>query len=128
MSSDRISKTLYDIEIFNIFGQAVMPQIKLAKNISVMELTDGLYFIRSKNCTVKFVVTHSGKDETLNCDINEGLYSSALPHMANISYRLGCELKFMGGEYDYEKFVNDPEADALLTRIYRPPYVVPNQV
>jgi predicted dehydrogenase len=67
----------------------------------------------------------SGKDEDLNCDINEGFYSSALPHLANISYRLGRELKFMG---DYEKFANDPEADTLLTRAYRPPYIVPEQV
>ena len=29
---------------------------------------------------------------------------------------------------DYEKFANDPEADALLTRVYRKPYVVPDEV
>ena len=61
----------------------------------------------------------------LHCDINEGFYSSALPHLANISYRMGRELKFMG---DYEKFANDPEADALLTRRYRKPFVVPDEV
>ena len=61
----------------------------------------------------------------LNCDINEGFYSSALPHLGNISYRLGRELKFMG---DYEKFANDPEADTMLTRNYRKPYVVPEDV
>jgi predicted dehydrogenase len=67
----------------------------------------------------------SGKDEKLNCDIVEGFYSSALPHLANISYRLGRELKFMG---DYEKFANDPEADTLMTRVYRKPYVIPEEV
>jgi predicted dehydrogenase len=67
----------------------------------------------------------SGKDEKLNCDIVEGFYSSTLPHLANISYRLGRELKFMG---DYEKFANDPEADTLLTRVYRKPYVIPEEV
>jgi predicted dehydrogenase len=67
----------------------------------------------------------SGKDETLNCDIVEGHYSSVLPHLANISYRLGRKLTFMG---DYEKFANDPEADALLTRVYRKPYIVPEEV
>ncbi|MBA7526375.1 Inositol 2-dehydrogenase/D-chiro-inositol 3-dehydrogenase [subsurface metagenome] len=70
-------------------------------------------------------VIRSGKNETLHCDIIEGFYSSALPHLANISYRLGRELKFMG---DYEKFVNDPEADTMLTRRYRKPYVVPDEV
>ena len=67
----------------------------------------------------------SEKNETLNCDIIEGHYSSALPHLANISYRLGRELKFMG---DYEKFANDPVADAMLTRNYRKPYIIPEEV
>jgi predicted dehydrogenase len=67
----------------------------------------------------------SGKNEDLHCDINEGHYSAALPHLANISYRLGRDLKFRG---DYEKFANDPEADMMLTRVYRKPYVVPDEV
>ncbi len=67
----------------------------------------------------------SGNSSDLNCDIREGFYSSALPLLANISYRLGRELKFMG---DYEKFANDSEADTMLTRRYRKPYVVPDKV
>jgi predicted dehydrogenase len=67
----------------------------------------------------------SGNDSDMNCSITEGHFSAALPHLANISYRLGRELKFMG---DYEKFANDPEADTMLTRRYRKPYVVPNEV
>lgn len=67
----------------------------------------------------------SGNDEALHCDIMDGHYSSALPLLGNISYLLGRELKFMG---DYEKFANDPEADTMLTRVYRQPYVVPDQV
>jgi predicted dehydrogenase len=68
----------------------------------------------------------SGKDQTLHCDINEGFYSSALPLLANISYRLGGrELKFMD---QYEKFDNDPAANIMLSTIYRPPYIVPNEV
>jgi predicted dehydrogenase len=67
----------------------------------------------------------SGNSETLHCDILEGFYSSALPHLANISYRLGRELRFMG---EYEKFAGDSEADTMLTRRYRKPYVVPDEV
>ncbi|MFC1604693.1 gfo/Idh/MocA family oxidoreductase, partial [Planctomycetota bacterium] len=67
----------------------------------------------------------SGKDEDLHADINEGFYSTTLPHLANISYRLGRMLKFMG---DNEKFANDPQADKMLTRVYRTPYVVPDKV
>ncbi len=67
----------------------------------------------------------AGNNDLLHADILEGFYSSALPLLANISYRLGRELKFMG---DYEKFANDPEADTMLTRAYRKPYVVPDEV
>ncbi len=67
----------------------------------------------------------SGKDETLTCDVLEGHYSTCLAHLANISYRMGRELRFMG---EYEKFADDPEADTLLTRMYRKPYVVPDVV
>ena len=67
----------------------------------------------------------SGKHETLHCDINDGFYSSALPAMANISYRLGRSLKYSN---ETKRFVNDPDADNMLTRVYRKPYVVPEIV
>jgi hypothetical protein len=61
----------------------------------------------------------------LHCDIIDGFYSSSLPILANISYRLGRELKFKG---DYEKFANDSEADIMLSRIYRKPYVISDEI
>ena len=61
----------------------------------------------------------------LNCQIKEGHYSSALPILANISYRLGRQLTFDGIK---EKFVKDTEADAMLTRKDRKPYIVPEVV
>lgn len=64
-------------------------------------------------------------DKKLHCDIHEGYLSSCLPHLSNISYRLGRQLTFDGAK---EKFVNDAEADALLTRNYREPFVVPQKV
>ncbi len=67
----------------------------------------------------------AGKDDVLHADINEGHLSTSLCHLANISYRLGRSLKFVGGK---EKFANDAEADAMLRRIYRKPYVVPESV
>jgi predicted dehydrogenase len=67
----------------------------------------------------------SGKDSDLTCDILDGHLSAALPHMANISYRLGRELHFDGAR---EKFVKDHEADKMMTREYRKPYVVPDKV
>jgi predicted dehydrogenase len=67
----------------------------------------------------------SGKNDDLNCDITEGHYSCVLPHLANISYRLGRELRFDGKS---EKFAGDAEADALLTQQYREPYIVRDKV
>ena len=61
----------------------------------------------------------------LNCDILEGHLSSSLPHLANISYRVGRGLVFDGKT---ETFVGDPDADRLLTREYRAPFVVPSAV
>ena len=70
-------------------------------------------------------VIRSGKDEDLINPVLGGHYSTALPHLANISYRVGRGLKFNGAT---EKFVNDPEADKFLTKVYRKPFVVPDKV
>ena len=62
------------------------------------------------------------------CDIELGHLSSCLPHLANISYRVGgVQLTFDGKK---EKFVGDhaSAANKLLSRNYRKPYVVPNNV
>jgi predicted dehydrogenase len=67
----------------------------------------------------------SGKREDLNCEVEVGFLSSTLPLLANVSYRLGREVMFDGST---ENFVGDKEADAMLTREYRAPYVVPQNV
>lgn len=67
----------------------------------------------------------AGSDLKLNCHIKEGFYSSAVPLLANISYRLGRELRFDG---DKEKFSKDHEADDMLTRAYRKPYIISSAV
>lgn len=56
----------------------------------------------------------------LHDEIANAYPSAALCHLANISYRVGRRLTLSEGP----KFVNDPEADKLLTRDYRKPYVV----
>ena len=62
---------------------------------------------------------------TFNKSIEEGFYSCCLIHLANISYRLGRSLNFDPAAM---RFVNDPQADAMLTRDYRKPFVVPDKV
>jgi hypothetical protein len=59
----------------------------------------------------------------LACDVMEGHLSSALPHLANISYRVGHGLAFNGKT---ETFENDKAADKLLTREYRKGFEIPS--
>ena len=62
------------------------------------------------------------KPEVLTCPIETGYMSSALPALANISYRLDRRLSFDGGK---ERFAGDKRADRMLTRDYRSPYLLP---
>lgn len=52
------SETIENIEVYNIFGEPAIPQIKSANAISVKELHDGIYFIRSDKTCFKIVVSH----------------------------------------------------------------------
>lgn len=65
------------------------------------------------------------KQELAKADIKEGFYSCALIHLGNISYRLGRTLEF---DPVTMKFKNDPEANLMLTRDYRAPFIVPKNV
>lgn len=56
----------------------------------------------------------------LNDEIANAHLSASMCHLANISYRVGRRLTLEDGP----KFVNDPQANGLLTRDYREPYVV----
>ena len=67
----------------------------------------------------------SRKREELTAEIEEGALSCNLMHLANISYRVGRTL-----HWDAKKMVciDDDEANKLLTRAYRAPFVVPKHV
>jgi predicted dehydrogenase len=67
----------------------------------------------------------SRKRSDLNADIEEGAISSALIHLANISYRLGRTLHFDASSYTC---LGDPEANAMFTRPYRGSFSVPKLV
>ena len=113
----------------------------------------------------------SRKQTDLAADILEGHQSTALCHIANISFNLGSmtslsdvpsrmshvknqgevlesfdrtkqhladagviidDVKLMVGEHlridgEKEQFVNNPNADRLLTRVYRNPFIVPKE-
>ena len=73
-----------------------------------------------------FIAAVRSRDrKDLTCDIDVGHTSTVLPLLSNIAYRLGRELHFDGRT---EQFKNDHEANHMLTREYRDPYVVPKTV
>ncbi len=73
-----------------------------------------------------FIEAVRKRDKTiLNGPVETAHLSSALAHLGNIAYRLDRVLTF---NPDSETFVNDPEADEMLTRNYRGDYVVPDKV
>ena len=61
----------------------------------------------------------------LHADIEIAVASADLVHLANASYRVKRELKF---DETKRQFIGDDEANKLLTRVYRKPYVVPDKV
>jgi len=65
----------------------------------------------------------AGDPKLLTSDVLEGHLSSTLPHLGNISYQVGRALTFDGKA---EKFVDDKQADRLLTREYRKGFEIPN--
>jgi len=67
----------------------------------------------------------SRKSSDLAADVEIGATSAVLVHLANASYRLGRKVKF---DPQTMKCTGDTEANALLTRKYRAPYVVPEKV
>lgn len=67
----------------------------------------------------------SGNRHDLTCDIETGHMSTVLPLIANIAYKVGETLRFNG---EFEEFINNEEADLMLTRKYRYPFIVPENV
>ncbi len=63
----------------------------------------------------------SRNSKELHADVEIGATSAAFCHLANISYRTGHLLHWDDAS---KHFANDADADALLTRNYRAPYVV----
>jgi len=67
----------------------------------------------------------SRNHQDLNADIREGFLSTSPAILGNIACRTGRTLQF---DPETERFKNDPEADAYLTKEYRKPFVVPEEV
>jgi predicted dehydrogenase len=65
------------------------------------------------------------KPESLNAPVEEGAISCTLMHLGNIAYRLGRTIQFDAATMSCP---GDEEANRMLTRAYREPFVVPEAV
>lgn len=66
----------------------------------------------------------SRKSDHLKAPLGDGHFSTTLCHLGNISYRVGRSVTFDGAS---ERFEGDEEADRLLSRTYRAPYLLPDK-
>ncbi len=63
--------------------------------------------------------------KVLNGPVETAYLAASIAHLGNISYRLGRTLHF---DPTKELFIGDKEANAMLTRKYRVPFIVPEKV
>ena len=63
--------------------------------------------------------------KVLHADVEIGARSAVFCHLANISYRVGRALRMAQSN---GRFLGDDEANALLTRNYREPYLISREV
>jgi predicted dehydrogenase len=57
-----------------------------------------------------------------NVDVETGQRATTVPHLGNIAYRTGRKIRW---DAEKEQIIDDPQANELLTRSYRAPYVLP---
>ncbi|WP_080239828.1 Gfo/Idh/MocA family protein [Spirosoma rigui] len=73
-----------------------------------------------------FVEAARARDKNmLNGPVETAYMAASLAHLGNIAYRLGRTLTF---DPQKEVFVGDKQANAMLTRKYRAPYLIPTTV
>ena len=72
-----------------------------------------------------FQAMRSRNPKDLTADVEVGVTSAVLVHLANISFRLRKELTF---DPKTLTFPGNPEENRMLTRQYRAPFVVPKNV
>jgi predicted dehydrogenase len=90
------------------------------------DMTPGPTRDEGGNHKENFIEAVRAKDKKiLHAPPEEGHPSAALCHLANISYRLNRKLEF---DPATEKCIGDEEANGMLTRAYRAPFVVPEVV
>lgn len=89
-------------------NEVVMEELPEKEDTTALHMQNFLSACRSRN------------PKELHDGLENAVQSASLCHLANISYRVGRKLTLDNGP----RFVNDADAEKLLTREYRNPYVV----
>ena len=100
------------------FGRRTIPRPTLIWPLRLADDDEG----RPTSRTSSIAWITQGPD--LKASVPDGHFSTTLCHLGNISYRVGRSVKFD----DLERFVGDEEADKLLGRPYRAPYLLRQDV
>jgi len=116
---------LGDSEFKTYFGRKNEPGKSMSKKYLAFDPMDLAGPVGDPHFSNFIECVRSRKLQDLNADILEGHMSTALIHLGNISYR--TERKLIFNPYS-ERFIDDDDANSYLTREYRQPYVVPDEV
>jgi predicted dehydrogenase len=80
----------------------------------------------SGNHFANFIAAVRARKKSLqNGPVETAHTASGIAHLGNIAYRLGRDLRF---DPECERFDGDEEANRLITREYRAPFIVPERV
>jgi predicted dehydrogenase len=94
-------------------GEKVMDEPTVRQDDTALHMQNFLEAVRSR------------KREDLRAEIEIGARAAGIVHLANIAYRLGRKVTWDDAA---RKFVSDSDANKMITRDYRKPYVVPERV
>jgi hypothetical protein len=88
-------------------------------------VTEPAQFTPSNTAHIENFVNCVRSRDLPNAEIEQVHYSTLLCHYGNIAYRVGRRVHIDAAT---EGFINDDEANALVKRQYRSPWVVPDEV
>jgi predicted dehydrogenase len=129
-SGNTVGDLFYGGEGWMANGRSGFQVYKGEKNEKIMDegaerSTEGALGANARHFRNFFQAMRSRNPKDLNADVEIGVISASLVHIANISYRLGKKLAF---DPKTMTFPGEPEANRMLTRPYRAPYIVRDKV
>lgn len=116
---------IYGSEGFMLIPDFVSYYVYLGRNRKLVKKRVGTGSAESNIPHLRnfFKAMRSRKHTDLNADVEEGRRSAAMCHLANIACRVRRTLVL---NPQTEQILGDPEATALTSRTFRPPYDLPN--